>query len=322
LIISNKINYLFRLKLTEKKIHILYLNNNYIKMLYLSTFIAKIVLLFCGLVGNMIGLLVFARKSIDKKIKTKRIYQALLFIDSVFLFSQVLEDSLDSLNIKLSHMSIIACKLRGYWNFSIGAITIWYLVFITIERYLQIKFNHFKLLQQKNFQRLIIILVSVYSLVAYSPFAIFYSITTDYDSTLNETYIYCYFEDTYVEFVMFTFDTINASVLPFVIITIFSCLLIYTVISSRIRAMRMRSSSEKNKLLKDIRISISILIINLTILLTLPIQIANYFFSDLDPFLYDICCCVMYSYYCLDAYILYIINSNFRNEFDLMLSLK
>ncbi len=291
-------------------------------MLYLSTFIAKIVLLFCGLVGNMIGLLVFARKSIDKKIKTKRIYQALLFIDSVFLFSQVLEDSLDSLNIKLSHMSIIACKLRGYWNFSIGAITIWYLVFITIERYLQIKFNHFKLLQQKNFQRLIIILVSVYSLVAYSPFAIFYSITTDYDSTLNETYIYCYFEDTYVEFVMFTFDTINASVLPFVIITIFSCLLIYTVISSRIRAMRMRSSSEKNKLLKDIRISISILIINLTILLTLPIQIANYFFSDLDPFLYDICCCVMYSYYCLDAYILYIINSNFRNEFDLMLSLK
>jgi hypothetical protein len=38
-------------------------------MLYLSTFIAKIVLLLFGLVGNMIGLLVFARKSIDKKIK-------------------------------------------------------------------------------------------------------------------------------------------------------------------------------------------------------------------------------------------------------------
>jgi hypothetical protein len=98
--------------------------------------------------------------------------------------------------------------------------------------------------------------------------------TTDYDSTLNEAYIYCYFEDTYLEFVMFTFDTINATVLPFAIITIFSCLLIYTIISKRIIAMRMQSHTERNKLLKDIRISISIVIINLTILLTLPIQIA------------------------------------------------
>jgi hypothetical protein len=284
-------------------------------MLYLSTFIAKLVILFFGLVGNIIGLIVFARKSINRKIKTKPIYQAILFIDSVFLFSQVFQDTFDSLDIKLSHMSIVACKLRGYWNFSIGAMSIWYLVFITIERFVQIRFHHFKLLQQKNFQRLIIMLVIVYNLVAYSPIAIFYNIITDYDSSLNETYVYCYYENTYEEFIMFTFDTVNATVLPFVIITIFSCLLIYTVISSRIRAMKMQSSSEKNKLLKDIRVSVSILVINLTIFLSLPLQIANYFFTDLDAFLYDVFCCIMYSYYCLDAYILYLLNSNFRSEF-------
>jgi hypothetical protein len=275
------------------------------KMLYLSTFIAKFVILFFGLAGNIIGLIVFARKSIGKKIKTKSVYQALLLIDSVFLFSQVFQDSLDSLNIKLSHMSIIACKLRDYWHFSIGAISIWYLVFITIERYLQIRFHHSKLLQQKNFQRLIIILVIVYNLVAYSPFAIFYNIITAYDTTLNETYAYCYEKNTYAEYVMFTFDTVNATVLPFVIITIFSCLLIYTVMSSRIRAMRMQSGSERNKLHKDIRISVSILAINSSILLFIPLQIANYFFTDLDPFVYDICCCIYYSYFCLDTYIFY-----------------
>jgi hypothetical protein len=289
-------------------------------MVYLSTFIAKFVLLFFGLVGNFIGLNVFERKKMGKKIKIKSIYQALFFIDSVFLFSQVFQDTFDSLGIKLSHMSIVACKLRGYWNFSIGAISIWYLVFITIERFVQIKFHHFKLLQQKNFQRLIIMLVIVYNLVAYSPIAIFYNIITDYDSSLNETYVFCYFEDSYVEFIMFTFDTVNATVLPFVIITIFSCLLIYTVISSRIRAMRMQSSSEKNKLLKDIRVSVSILVINLTIFLSLPLQIANYFFADLDAFLYDIFCCIMYSYYCLDAYILYFFNASFRKEFKSMLN--
>ena len=119
---------------------------------------------------------------------------------------------------------------------------------------------------------------------------------------------------------MFTFDTVNATVLPFVIITIFSCLLIYTIISSRIRAMRMQSSSEKNKLLKDIRVSVSILVINLTIFLSLPLQIANYFFTDLDAFLYDVFCCIMYSYYCLDAYILYFFNASFRKEFKSMLN--
>jgi len=217
-------------------------------------------------------------------------------------------------------MSIVACKLRGYWNFSIGAISLWYLVFITIERFVQIKFDHFKLLKQKNLQIFILILVIVYNLVAYSPFAIFYEIIPDYDSSLNETYVYCSFKDLYVEFIMFTFDTANATILPFVIINIFSCLLIYTIISSRIKAMRMRSSSEKNRIFKDIRISLSILAINLTILLLLPIQIANYFFFDLDPFYYDICCCIYYSYFCLDAYILNVLNSNFRKELLTMLS--
>ena len=56
--------------------------------------------------SNIIGLIVFARKSIDKKIKTKPIYQTILFIDSVYLFSQIFQDTFDSLNIKLSLMSI------------------------------------------------------------------------------------------------------------------------------------------------------------------------------------------------------------------------
>ena len=124
-------------------------------MFYLSTFIIKFVLLFFGLFSNIIGLIVFARKSIDKKIKTKPIYQTILFIDSVYLFSQIFQDTFDSLNIRLSHMSIIACKLRGYWNFSIGSTSIWYLVYITVERYLQIKYQNLKLLQKKkNFKYL------------------------------------------------------------------------------------------------------------------------------------------------------------------------
>ena len=296
-------------------------------MFYLSTFIIKFVLLFFGLFSNIIGLIVFARKSIDKKIKTKPIYQTILFIDSVYLFSQIFQDTFDSLNIRLSHMSIIACKLRGYWNFSIGSTSIWYLVYITVERYLQIKYQNLKLLQKKKFQIFIILLVIAYSLVSYSLFAIFYNIIiTDTSSNLdkNVTYVYCDIDNLQIQSILLTFDTINSIILPFIIITIFSCLLIYTVISSRIKALRMQSQVEKNKLHKDIRLrlSVSILIINLTIFIPLPIQIANYFFYDLDEFIYDILCCISYSYYCIDTYILYAFNSNFRNEFQLMFKLK
>jgi hypothetical protein len=293
-------------------------------MFYLSTFIIKFVLLFFGLFSNIIGLIVFARKSIDKKIKTKPIYQTILFIDSVYLFSQIFQDTFDSLNIRLSHMSIIACKLRGYWNFSIGSTSIWYLVYITVERYLQIKYQNLKLLQKKKFQIFIILLVIAYSLVSYSLFAIFYNIIITDTSNLdkNETYVYCDIDNLQIQSILLTFDTINSIILPFIIITIFSCLLIYTVISSRIKALRMQSQVEKNKLLKDIRLSVSILIINLTIFIPLPIQIANYFFYDLDGFIYDILCCISYSYYCIDTYILYVFNSNFKNEFLLMFKLK
>jgi len=134
----------------EKKNYPIFFN----EMFYLSTFITKFVLLFFGLFSNIIGLMVFARKSIDKKIKTKSIYQTILFIDSVYLFSQIFQDTFDSLNIRLSHMSITACKLRGYWNFSIGSTSIWYLVYITVERYLQIKYQNLKLLQKKSFKYL------------------------------------------------------------------------------------------------------------------------------------------------------------------------
>ena len=289
-------------------------------MLYLSTFTAKFVILFFGLLGNTIGIIVFARKSIEKKIKTKLIYQVILFIDSLFLFSQVFEDTFDSLEIRLNRMSIIACKLRGFWNYAIASLTTWYLVYITIERYLAIKFHNFKLFQEKRFQKIIIIVVIIYTCLLYSPFAIFYNIFTI--TIQNTTSLRCRIADINIRSIMATVDTVNSTLLPFILITVFSILLIYTIISSRIRAMRMQANSARNRLLKDIRLSLSILAINCTIFLSFPLEIANYFVADIDVFLYDIFVCIFYVYYCLDTFILILLNSNFKNELLLMFKLK
>ncbi len=288
-------------------------------MEYLSLIIFSYILLFFGFIGNIIGFVIFLRKSMNKKITTKPIYQALLSIDSVYLLSQVLQDTFDYFEFNLSKTSSILCKLRGYWNFSIAPIPIWFLVFITIERYVSIKFHHFKLLKLKKFQFFILTIIISCNLILYIPFAIFYTI---YSET-NNSNLLCDFKDLNLLNTMFTIDIINGTILPFILIIIFSCLLIYKIITTRIKAMKMLTEIMKKKLLKDIRLSISILIMNLSILLILPVSITNYFFYDLDSKLvYNIICCISYSYYCVDFYVLFLFNSNFKNEVLLMFKIR
>jgi hypothetical protein len=298
------------------------------KMYDLTTIIFKYVLLLFGLIGNIIGMIIFLRKSTNKKIANKSIYQALLFIDSIYLFSQVIQDTFDFFKLDLKLKSIFLCKLRGYWNFGIASIPIWFLVFITIERYVSIKFYNFKLLKLKKFQLCLIILIIIYNLILYLPFVIFYNIFSEIiikiekkNETINYT-ILCDFEDINILNTMFTIDIINGTLLPFIVIIIFSCLLIYKIITNRIKALKMLSEIIKKKLFKDIRLSVSILAMNLSILLMLPLSIANYYFYDLDIFIYNIFCCISYSYYCVDFYVLFLFNSNFKNEVLIMFKIR
>ncbi len=293
----------------------------------LFTIILKYILLLIGLIGNIIGMIIFLRKSRNKKIANKSVYQALLFIDSIYLFSQVIQDTFDFLKLDLKLKSIFLCKLRGYWNFGIASIPIWFLVFITIERYVSIKFNNFRLLKLKKFQLCLIILIIIYNLILYLPFVIFYTIFQDIiikinkNETINYT-ILCDFEDVNILNTMFTIDVINGTLLPFIIIIIFSCLLIYKIITTRIKALKMLSEIIKKKLFKDIRLSVSILAMNLSIFLMLPLSIANYYFYDLDIFIYNIFCCISYSYYCVDFYVLFLFNSNFKKEVLIMFKIR
>ena len=84
----------------------------------------------------------------------------------------------------------------------------------------------------------------------------------------------------------------------------------------------MLSEIIKKKLFKDIRLSVSILAMNLSILLMLPLSIANYYFYELDIFIYNIFCCISYSYYCVDFYVLFLFNSNFKNEVLIMFKIR
>ena len=287
---------------------------------YLSIFIGRFVLLFLGIFGNIMGIAVFRRKNMDK-ISTNQIYRLILFLDAFFLSTQIFEDSALSLGLDLRSLSTLSCKIRYYWNYSIGAVSPWLLVYITIERYVAIKYTSIKILKQHNFQKLIIVLIFIYNLGIYSPFAILKQVYSAIDN--NETYYYCDFEDNIQYTIMTSLDLINSALLPFFIMFYFSCALIHTILKVRLRIIDMRSKKDKKKLRRDIRFGVSSIALNVFfVILNLPLCVTNIFFPLLDDFTYNIFIIVFYAIFCINSYILFFFNSIFRNEFLVMLKLR
>ena len=60
-------------------------------MEYVSTFAARFVLLFFGLLGNLLGLAVFLTRKNMAKLGTKKLYRTMLLMDSIFLCTQIFE---------------------------------------------------------------------------------------------------------------------------------------------------------------------------------------------------------------------------------------
>ena len=290
---------------------------------YLSIFIGRFALLLLGIFGNTMGIAVFCRKNMDK-ISTNKIYRLILFLDTFFLSTQIFEDSALSLGLDLRSLSTLSCKIRYYWNYSIGPVSPWLLVYITIERYVAIKYTSIKILKQHNFQKLIIVLIFIYNLGIYSPFAILKQVYSAIDdNNNNETYYYCDFENNIQYTIMTSLDLINSALLPFFIMTASSCALIHTILKVRLRIIDMRSKKDKKKLRRDIRFGGSSIVLNIFfVILNLPLCVTNIFFPPLDDFTYNIFIVVFYAIYCINSYILFFFNSIFRNEFLVMLKLR
>jgi hypothetical protein len=288
---------------------------------YLSIFIGRFVLLFLGIFGNVMGIAVFYRKNMNK-ISTNKIYRLILFLDTFFLSTQIFQDSALSLGLDLRSLSTLSCKIRYYWNYSIGPVSPWLLVYITIERYVAIKYTSIKILKQHNFQKLIIVLIFIYNLGIYSPFAILKQVYSSIDNN-NETYYYCDFEDNIQYTIMTSLDLINSALLPFFIMTASSCALIHTILRVRLRILDMRSKRDKKKLRRDIRFGVSSIALNIFfVILNLPLCVTNIFFPLIDDFTYNIFIIIFYAIYCINSYILFFFNSIFRNEFLVMLKLR
>ena len=115
--------------------------NAYIGYEYFINMILPALILLFGLFGNIIGLVALSRKNLTK-IGPVHVYRLLLTIDSVFLNLVVQKYLQFGFNIPVNKISSLICKITSYFNYSLDGISPMLLVYISIDRFIFIKFSN------------------------------------------------------------------------------------------------------------------------------------------------------------------------------------
>jgi len=234
--------------------------------------VLRSIILCLGIFGNLTGLVVFLGKGL-KNFPPRRIYTALAIVDTSFITIEITLDFLNNLGFKFKELNEYSCKTFYYVSYFLSPISAWLLVFISLHRYISIRFQSVKIFNKPLFQIGVIGAIIAYNLILYS---------------------------------------INGVMLPFLFMLILSILLIFTIVKSRLTIIRMTNNIDKKKLRKSIQFAFSSIFSNLIFLvLNFPftISLIIYFESELQDYL-D---CLYYFSFCVNFYILFCFNSVYRN---------
>ena len=284
--------------------------------------VALLILIF-GLLGNILGLVVFTRKNLSK-FPTKNIYCSLAIFDTIYLVYRIIGEVTTDNGISIYLISNMWCKIFRYFRYSLGPISAWLLVYISIDKFISIQFPNFKLIKIIKFQNSVIFLIVLFNLVYYSPFFVYSSLillnsnnTNILDSNGSLEYN-CYFADLNQKKVLYMMDLVNSTLLPFGLMIIFSILLIYTIFKSRLRILRLDSAVDRKRLRKDIKFAFTSILLNVAfVILNLPVCIAN-LLTDVSEFSYKALLYLFFFSFCINFYVLFTFNSIFRKEFSML----
>ena len=124
------------------------------KMIWYEFFVKYLmqpIILLLGLVGNMIGLVIFLRKKMVK-IGPLHMYQILFAIDTFCLLQTVVPFLQDINVVALTKISSTLCKLNVYMSYSSYILSPMALIYISIEKLVSIKYpaKRFTLRKKRN----------------------------------------------------------------------------------------------------------------------------------------------------------------------------
>lgn len=291
-----------------------------------------------GLFLNTIGFIVFSRKKFHNTVFSIY-FRFMITIDTIGLLIPINRALEYNLSINFRYLSSLACKLRMYYANITHPISGWTLVVITIDRFLSISYPcrfHFR--KKRVFQIFVCCVVILINTLFYMPFLLYdlemvnkksssnnktmnNNQTTAFKINNNISYYSC---TSHLESFIYFLDLFEASVVPFLIMILFSSLTIRQLIQSR------KTSSTKFKKQKDFRFAIVSIGLNIIFLvLTLPhylFFLVTRFFKITNPFVFDFFNSIKFFMYYLNFISVFLINlavnSTFRDELAILFRIK
>jgi hypothetical protein len=304
-------------------------------------FLLEMIIFILGLISNLLALITFICSKKLTNIGTKYIYIFLFIIDSLFLVIIFSDRAYFYSGFDMITYSSTICRLYPFLNRILTTLSPMLLVYISIERFLSLQdlTQDYRLRSSKN-QISYLIIIILFNCIYYSPCLYFFEIiikdekannNNNYNETLviindtmyqdtNEYHIACIIVDDLFSSLIPIMDLINRVMLPSILMIFSSSLLSYELIKINKFQLHFRNNTTtttSNREKSLIKLAISSILLNLFyVSLILPISImlvfGGDFTSDLVLFFNFILFCLSYA---LNFYILFFINSLFRDEF-------
>jgi hypothetical protein len=225
-----------------------------------------------------------------------------------------------NLNMYFTLISDFTCKLRKFFANSNFAITAWFFVIISLDRYISIAYPRRFLFKKKlSFQIITCCFIIGFNYCLFIPFWLFY-LTENRSNKTNETLVVrkCNKPGMWIEYI----NIFQQFSIPFCLMLLFTSLTIRTVFNSR-KSSTNNSNGIKSK---DMRFAVLAIIFNIIFLmLNLPYYLLFLFNDFLNLFhnltnLFEIFNAFSYFFYysnsILTFFINYSLNSMFKKEFQ------
>lgn len=290
-----------------------------------TTHIASIFIISIGLVGNFFVAMVYSSQSL-RKFSMSTYFLFISFFDTLPLVDYFLIYLRDERNVDIAITSNFWCKLKSYTTFTIGAISPWLMVLVSLDRFFSIYFiRMFPIFDKLKFQLSLIAAIVMFNGIFYlqwmwSSHLVVVVITAT--NTTTSSIVVCDITGA----VSFWMDLFNSSIVPFLLMIVLSLAIIGRVRQSRKRSM---ASNLRKISRRDRKFAITSITLNLVFLgLSLPsvtYNLITYYLrveSTLNITIANFINMLYYVYYASGFYVQIVVNSVFRDAFLSMLNLK
>lgn len=272
-----------------------------------------------GLIGNTLGItVVYKSKKLSRYVPLD-MYKYLFITDTIFLVQIVINYFAYGFGWDLTTLSKYVCKMFWYINYTSDMMSPLILIYISAEKLVSIKYPARKdFFRHPRIQFIYLLIVIAYNSVYYLPILFFFKLKPlneeRYTNLTNQSEIVCDFQNDNQRNTLTYMDMSNRVIMPFVLMSILSFILLVSIVRLRGRISETYKSSETSSYRKEIQLSASLIFLNFFyVSLSLPLSIATFF--SFSNFFFVLTFYLLYIIYSVNFYLLLVSNEIFRKEF-------